>query len=105
MRNPVAKWLDQLGVFGLRSYEKRVPQKVFEQPAEGIARFLRHLWATDGCIHFSQGAKHYARLPPQDTSELARDLQSQLLRLETNAVLALDRRALKAQYHAIVMQK
>lgn len=48
VRNPVAKWLDSLGVFGLRSHEKRVPQRVFEQPAQGIARFLRHLWATDG---------------------------------------------------------
>ena len=56
-RNPVAAWLDDLGVFGLRSYEKRVPEKVFAQPAAGIARFLRHLWATDGCIHLSVG-KH-----------------------------------------------
>ena len=54
-RNPIAEWLDGLGVFGLRSHEKRVPDCVFSQPREGIARFLRHLWVTDGCIHLGAG--------------------------------------------------
>src|SRR3954449_5898326 len=39
-RNPVAAWLDRLGVFGLRSSEKRVPDAVSRQPAPAIARFL-----------------------------------------------------------------
>ncbi len=34
VRNPVAEWLDGLGAFGLRSYEKRVPDEVFRQPVE-----------------------------------------------------------------------
>ena len=50
VRNPVAAWLDELGAFGFRSWEKRVPERVFEQGPWGIATFLRHLWATDGCI-------------------------------------------------------
>ena len=49
-RNPVAKWLDELGVFGLRSHEKHVPDAVFAQPRWAIETFLRHLWATDGCV-------------------------------------------------------
>ena len=49
-RNPVAAWMDSLGVFGLRSHEKRVPDEVFRQPPEAIEVFLRHLWATDGCL-------------------------------------------------------
>ena len=49
-RNPVAAWLDRLGVFGLRSFEKRLPDELFRQPIKTIAAFLRHLWATDGCI-------------------------------------------------------
>jgi replicative DNA helicase len=28
-RNPIAEWLDELGLFGLRSYEKFVPAQVF----------------------------------------------------------------------------
>jgi replicative DNA helicase len=53
-RNPIAAWLDRLGVFGLRSYEKHVPDAVFSQTVSGIGTFLRHLWATDGCIHMSE---------------------------------------------------
>ncbi len=49
-RNPIAAWLDTLGVFGLRSHEKRVPAPIFRQPAEIIGLFLKHLWATDGSI-------------------------------------------------------
>ncbi len=49
-RNPVADWLESLGVWGFRSYEKRVPQKVFQQPVEIINTFLRHLWVTDGTL-------------------------------------------------------
>ncbi|WP_306416114.1 replicative DNA helicase [Micromonospora okii] len=49
-RNPVAEWLDGLGLFGLRSHEKFVPQPVFALPKEQITAFLRHLWATDGSV-------------------------------------------------------
>ena len=47
-RNPVAAWLDELGLFGSRSHEKFVPEQVFHLPKRQIALFLRHLWATDG---------------------------------------------------------
>ena len=47
-RNPIAAWLDDLGLFGLRSHEKFVPEPVFCLPKKQIALFLRHLWATDG---------------------------------------------------------
>ncbi len=84
VRNPVAKWLDELGVFGLRSWEERVPEKVFAQPPELIATFLRHLWATDGCINASRG-KHYPVIRYDSTSEqLVHDVQSLLLRLSIN---------------------
>ena len=87
-RNPIAAWLDQLGAFGLRSYEKRVPGPVFEQPPRLIAHFLRHLWATDGCVYLARGRRaipvvYYATSSPG----LARDVQSLLLRLGLNAIL------------------
>lgn len=49
-RNPIAAWLDGFGLFGLRSYEKFVPAEVFAMPNAQVALFLRHLWATDGCV-------------------------------------------------------
>ncbi|MDQ6641344.1 MAG: replicative DNA helicase [Actinomycetota bacterium] len=53
-RNPIAAWLDGLGLFGLRSHEKFVPDGVFGLPKEQIGLFLRNLWATDGCVHESK---------------------------------------------------
>jgi replicative DNA helicase len=78
-RNPVAAWLDELGAFGLRSYEKRVPDAVFRQPAEAIEVFLRHLWATDGCIWSTdkRSRVYYA----SSSAALATDVQDLLLRL------------------------
>jgi replicative DNA helicase len=89
VRNPVTNWLENLGVFGLHSYEKRVPDQVFAQPATGIAIFLRHLWSTDGCIHLSHGKGHFTNIYYASSSlELARDVQSLLLRLGINATLS-----------------
>src|SRR6201997_2668785 len=49
-RNPIAAWLDGLGLFGKRSYEKFVPQAVFSAPNDQVALFLKHLWATEGSV-------------------------------------------------------
>jgi replicative DNA helicase len=46
----VGKWLKDLGIFGQRSHEKRLPAEVFTLPNQQIALLLRHLWATDGTI-------------------------------------------------------
>jgi replicative DNA helicase len=89
VRNPVAAWLDSMGVFNLRSHEKRVPERVFAQPDAQIAHFLRHLWATDGCLHLSPGGRHAPTIYYASSSErLARDVQSLLLRLGINAILS-----------------
>jgi replicative DNA helicase len=87
--NPVTNWLENLGVFGLRPYEKRVPDQVFAQPAAGIAVFLRHLWSTDGCIHLSHGKDRFTNIYYASSSlDLVRDVQSLLLRLGINATLS-----------------
>jgi len=49
-RNPIASWLDELGLYGLRSHEIYVPPGVFRLPDAQVALFLRHLWATDGSV-------------------------------------------------------
>jgi replicative DNA helicase len=89
VRSAVAEWLGGLGVWGLRSYEKRVPGKVFEQPRAAIAKFLRHLWATDGCVWVDekQGKHHPGVYYATSSEALARDVQSLLLRIEINARL------------------
>jgi replicative DNA helicase len=61
-RNPIAAWLDELGLFGLRSYEKFVPQRIFSLPNDQVVLFLRHLCATDGSVRWDDkfgGARIY----------------------------------------------
>lgn len=80
-RNPIAEWLDGLGLFGLRSYDKFVPAKVFSLPNEQVALFLRHLWATDGSVRWDaktgQGRVYYA----STSRRLIDDVMQLLLRM------------------------
>jgi replicative DNA helicase len=41
-------WFRELGIFGQRSHEKRLPSEVFRLGNRQVALLLRHLWATDG---------------------------------------------------------
>jgi len=75
-RNPVAAWLDSLGLFGLRSHEKFVPGPVFSLPKRQLALFLRHLWATDGCVWWDekvgQARIYYASTSRRLVDDIAR---------------------------------
>jgi replicative DNA helicase len=78
-RNPIAQWLDSLGLFGLRSHEKFVPNQIFSLPRVQLSLFLRHLWATDGSITTAKSG--HVRIYYASTSEtLARQIQYLLLR-------------------------
>jgi replicative DNA helicase len=85
-RNPIAAWLDSLGLFGLRSHEKFIPSQVFSLPKDQLALFLHHLWATDGSVTVTKSGD--VRVYYGTTSErLARELQLLLLRFGINARL------------------
>jgi replicative DNA helicase len=77
-RNPIAAWLDSLGLFGLRSHEKFVPAPIFSVPRLQVALFLRHLWATDGCVWWDAGAGQ-ARIYYASTSRRLIDDVARLL--------------------------
>ncbi|WP_319805853.1 replicative DNA helicase [Dactylosporangium fulvum] len=68
-RNPIAEWLDKLGLFGLRSHEKFLPESLFALPKEQIKVFLRHLWATDGSVTTRTGGGSGGRVYFASTSE------------------------------------
>lgn len=87
IKNPVSKWLENLGIFGLRSHEKFIPGLVFQQPQEAIALFLRHLWSTDGCIKLTKGSSYPAIYYASSSNKLAQGVQMLLLRLGINAKL------------------
>ena len=46
----INQWLRNLGIFGQRSHEKRLPDAAFRLGNAQVALLLRHLWATDGSI-------------------------------------------------------
>jgi replicative DNA helicase len=75
-RNPIAAWLGSLGLFGLRSHEKFVPGPVFSLPKRQLALFLRHLWATDGCVWWDekvgQARIYYASTSRRMVDDVAR---------------------------------
>lgn len=101
----VSDWLKNLDIWGLRSHEKFVPLKVFEQPNSAIAKFLRHLWTTDGSILMRKGKKPYPSIYYATSSQkLAFDIQSLLLRFEINARVKQVSQGKKGkpQYHIIL---
>ncbi|MCB0929157.1 MAG: replicative DNA helicase [Mycolicibacterium insubricum] len=94
-RNPIAAWLDKLGLFGKRSDEKFVPAEVFALPNDQVALFLRHLWSTDGSVRWD-AKMHQGRVFYASTSRrLADDVVQLLLRM---GVFAKVYRAKKAGY-------
>ncbi|MDP3917950.1 MAG: replicative DNA helicase, partial [Candidatus Woesebacteria bacterium] len=83
IRNPIVKWFDEeLGIYGQHSREKVIPNQIFNLNNEKIKLFLKHLWATDGCIKTQIGKKskvtiYYA----SGNKELVKQVQHLLLRL------------------------
>jgi replicative DNA helicase len=92
-RNPIAAWLDSLGLFGKRSHEKFVPQEVFALPNDQITLFLRHLWATDGSVRWDTkqriGRVYYA----STSRRLVDDVQQLLLRIGVQSRIVKVRKA------------
>jgi replicative DNA helicase len=78
----VVAWLSELGIFGQRSHEKRVPETAFQLPDRQIAVLLRHLWATDGSIAVRRGSRGSHNVFYATTSAgLAHDVAALLLRV------------------------
>src|SRR5246500_3382748 len=94
-RNPIAAWLDGLGLFGRRSYEKFVPQSVFCAPNDQVALFLRHLWATGGSIRWDAKVGQWRIYYASTSRQLIDDVALLLLRL---GVFARIKRAPKLGY-------
>jgi replicative DNA helicase len=79
-RSPIAAWLCELGLHGLRSHEKFVPYKVFALPNDQVALFLRHLWATDGSVRWNQSIDHAQIYYASTSRRLVDDIMQLLLR-------------------------
>ncbi len=94
-RNPINQWLDDLGLYDKRSYEKFIPDEVFGLPNRQLALFLRHLWATDGSINLRKsGATRAPSAYYATTSRrLADDVSALLMRFGVVAATTTARKA------------
>ncbi|MFI6129950.1 replicative DNA helicase [Micromonospora sp. NPDC051141] len=86
-RNPIAEWLDGLGLFGLRSHEKFVPAPVFGLPKDQITLFLRHLWATDGSVTVNKSGRGGRVYFSSTSQRMLEDISRLLLRFGISARL------------------
>ncbi|MDX5456862.1 replicative DNA helicase [Micromonospora tulbaghiae] len=86
-RNPIAEWLDGLGLFGLRSHEKFVPPAVFGLPKEQITLFLRHIWATDGSVTVNKSGRGGRVYFSSTSRRMLEDISRLLLRYGISARL------------------
>jgi len=78
----VNRWLRELGIFGQRSYQKRIPPAAFMLTSRQIELLLRHLWATDGTIALRRSSKgSHAVFYSTNSPGLAYDVAALLLRL------------------------
>ncbi len=94
-RNPVAAWLDGLGLFGLRSHEKFVPAEIPTLPKRQIALFLHHLWATDGSVTVNRNRQGGRVYYSSTSRRLIDDVALLLLRFGISGRI---RRTMKAGY-------
>ncbi|WP_347405330.1 replicative DNA helicase [Asanoa sp. WMMD1127] len=98
-RNPIAAWLDGLGLFGLRSHEKFVPASLMGLEKRQVRLFLRHLWATDGSVTMTRGGRGGRVYYASTSRRLLDDVSRLLLRFGiTTRIRTVSSKAVRAQY-------
>jgi replicative DNA helicase len=75
-------WFRELGIFGQRSKQKRIPEEAFKLNNAQICTLLKHLWATDGAIFIRKKGRGSHRIFFASVSQgLVQDICVLLLRL------------------------
>jgi replicative DNA helicase len=77
-------WSDaEIALLGQRSHQKHLPRAVFRLSDAQIGLLLKHLWATDGCIHVRPAGRRGAPSVYfcSCSEQLVRDVAALLLRL------------------------
>ena len=79
-RDPIAQWLDELGLLGLRRDERFVPEPIFHVSKRQIALFIKHLWATKGSVTVNRNGQGGRICYASPSRPLVDDLARLLLR-------------------------
>jgi replicative DNA helicase len=101
--NPIHDWFRQLGIEYLKAPDKRLPAVLYSASESEICVFLRHLWATDGCVWLRHGKSAPKAYYATSSRQLADGVAYLLARL---GIVARVRQAVKSgykpSYHVII---
>ena len=101
--NPLHTWFRELGIEDLRSHEKRLPTAIYTADDAELCLFLRHLWATDGCVWLGNGKSADKAYYASSSRELASGVAHLLARLGIVArIRQVEKAGYRPGYHVIV---
>jgi replicative DNA helicase len=86
--HPITNWFKKLKIERVHSWEKKIPEAVFQCDHKRISLFLKHLWATDGNLSWKYlpGRKPAGNIYYCSSSEtLIHQVQHLLLRLNISS--------------------
>jgi replicative DNA helicase len=101
--NPLHVWFRELGIEDLRSYQKRIPEIIYSGSDREISIFLRHLWATDGCVAVPRGKTAPKAYYASSSRELADGVATLLARLGIVArIRRVEKPGYRPNFHVII---
>jgi replicative DNA helicase len=101
--NPIHDWFRELGIEYRGAHEKRLPDALYSASDEEICLFLKHLWATDGCIWLPRGKSAAKVYYASSSRELADGVARLLARLGIVArIRQVEKAGYAPGYHVIV---
>jgi replicative DNA helicase len=101
--NPLHAWFRELGIEDLRSHHKRIPAALYSASDAEVCTFLRHLWATDGCVWLGGGKSASKAYYASSSRELAYGVAHLLARLKIVArIRQVEKAGYQPGYHVIV---
>jgi replicative DNA helicase len=101
--NPIHAWFRELGIEDLGAHDKRLPSVLYSASDDEVCLFLRHLWATDGCVWPPRGGAAATVYYASASRTLADDVARLLARLGIVArIRQVEKAGYRPTYHVIV---
>jgi replicative DNA helicase len=101
--NPIHDWFRELGIEYRGAHDKRLPSALYAASDDEICLFLRHLWATDGCVWLPRGKSAAKVYYASSSRDLADGVAHLLARLGIVArIRQVEKAGYEPGYHVIV---
>jgi len=101
--NPIHDWFRELGIEYRGAHDKRLPDALYAASDEEICFFLKHLWATDGCIWLPRANSAAKVYYATSSRELADGVAHLLARLGiVGRIRQVEKAGYEPGYHVIV---